>query len=246
MRPAPGKGRAAFRPERRPRRRRIRGGLQDAQGARHAGGERLSPRRHRPGKAVTLLLPNLPETHYALLGAQAAGIASPVNPMLDVEHIVSIVNETAAEALVAFAPGLDVELWNKAVAVTDRCPSIRTLFVAGAAPYVEGATGIMLDKLAAMARLPLRGDVKIVPFDAAMEAERAMRSNLAVASRRTTSAPISTRGEPPACPRCHAFPPQRSVCGGDAEGGGAGAQRHHLRPAAVPRERRHGHRARGI
>ncbi len=125
-----------------------------------------------PGKAVTLLLPNLPETHYALLGAQAAGIASPVNPMLDVEHIVSIVNETAAEALVAFTPALDVELWSKAVAVTDRCPSIRTLFVAGTA-YVEGATGSMPDNLAAMARLPLRGDVKIVPFDAALETERA-------------------------------------------------------------------------
>jgi len=123
-----------------------------------------------PGKAVTLLLPNLPETHYALLGAQAAGIASPVNPMLDVEHIASIVNETAAEALVALAPGLDVELWNKAVAVADCCPSIRTLFVAGTA-YVEGATGIMPDQPAAMARLPLRGDVKIVPFDAALEAE---------------------------------------------------------------------------
>jgi fatty-acyl-CoA synthase len=79
------------------------------------------------GTAVTVLLPNLPQTHYALLGAQAAGIASPVNPMLEVEHIAAIVNETGAQALVACAPIEDSMLWDKAVAVADRCPSVRTL-----------------------------------------------------------------------------------------------------------------------
>jgi fatty-acyl-CoA synthase len=126
-----------------------------------------------PGKAVTLLLPNLPATHYALLGAQAAGIASPVNPMLDVEQIVSIVNETAAEALVAFAPGPQGEMWDKAVAVVDRCPSIRTLFVAGINDYVDDATRMVLEQLAATAPMPVRGDVKVVQFDAALKAERA-------------------------------------------------------------------------
>jgi fatty-acyl-CoA synthase len=126
-----------------------------------------------PGKAVTLLLPNLPQTHYALLGAQAAGIASPVNPMLEVEHIASIVNETGAEALVAFAPGPDNTLWEKAVAVVDRCPSIRTVFVAGVAPYVDDATRRLLKRIASTAQLPSRHDVRIVQFDEALAAQRA-------------------------------------------------------------------------
>jgi fatty-acyl-CoA synthase len=125
-----------------------------------------------PGKAVTLLLPNLPQTHYALLGAQAAGIASPINPMLEVDHIASIVSETGAEALVAFAPGPDSALWEKAVAVVDRCPSIRTVFVAGVAPYVDDTTRGVLEKLASMAKMPWRDDVRLVPFDEALAAER--------------------------------------------------------------------------
>src|SRR6476660_7215705 len=32
---------------------------------------------------VTILLPNLIEGHFALWGAQAAGIAAPINPLLD-------------------------------------------------------------------------------------------------------------------------------------------------------------------
>ncbi len=35
-----------------------------------------------PTDVVTYLLPNLPETHFVLWGAETAGIANPVNPML--------------------------------------------------------------------------------------------------------------------------------------------------------------------
>jgi len=123
------------------------------------------------GTAVTLLLPNLPQTHYALLGAQAAGIASPINPMLEVDHIVSIVNETGAQALVAFAPIADSALWDKAVAVADRCQSVRTLFVVSAAPYLPAAERARLDVAFDSASRPCRRDVNIVDFDQALAAE---------------------------------------------------------------------------
>ncbi|SFV11053.1 acyl-CoA synthetase [Pseudoduganella namucuonensis] len=104
------------------------------------------------GQAVALLLPNLPETHYALWGAQAAGIAAPVNPLLDVDHIVSIVEATRAEALVTLADG---DVWRKAMAVTERCPSLRTVFVVG------------LDADGAAAALPgPRADVRVLSFAA--------------------------------------------------------------------------------
>jgi fatty-acyl-CoA synthase len=128
-----------------------------------------------PGQAVTLLLPNLPETHYALLGAQAAGIASPVNPMLDVEHIASIVNATEASALVTVAPMPGSDIWSKAVEVAERCPSLRTLFVVSLAPYVDPATGAALETMYQAAPQPRRVGLRIVPFDAALRAEPADR-----------------------------------------------------------------------
>lgn len=126
-----------------------------------------------PGKAVTLLLPNLPQTHYALLGAQAAGIASPVNPMLDVDHIAAIVDATQAEALVALAPVPDSDLWNKAVAVADRCKSLRTVFVVSPAPYVSTPLRLLLSGMYAAAKRPARRGVNVIPFDSALDAEPA-------------------------------------------------------------------------
>ncbi|WP_237718199.1 AMP-binding protein [Cupriavidus sp. BIS7] len=123
------------------------------------------------GTAVTLLLPNLPQTHYALLGAQAAGIASPINPMLEVDHIAAIVDETGAGALVACAPAADSALWDKAVAVADRCPSVRTLFVVSVAPYLPAAERARLDAIFDAASRPSRPEVKIVHFDQALAEE---------------------------------------------------------------------------
>ncbi len=128
-----------------------------------------------PGQAVALLLPNLPETHYALLGAQAAGIASPINPMLDVEHIASIVNATGATALVALAPQPGSDIWSKALAVAERCPSLRTLFVATPTAWLDPASGAALEQLRLAAPQPQRAGLRVLPFDAALRAERADR-----------------------------------------------------------------------
>jgi len=139
------------------------------------------------GAAVTLLLPNLPQTHYALLGAQAAGIASPINPMLEVDHIAAIVDETGAQALVACAPAADSALWDKAVAVADRCPSVRTLFVVSVAPYLPAAERARLDATFDAASRPSRPEVKIVDFDQALAAEP---SDTLVSQRRIVATDI--------------------------------------------------------
>lgn len=123
------------------------------------------------GKAVTLLLPNLPETHFALLGAQAAGIVSPINPMLDVDYIANIVEETGAETLVAFAPAPESDIWDKAVEVADRCPTVRTLFVVGIEPYLDAHHRAGMRTLFDRARKPTRKDVAIVHFNEALDAE---------------------------------------------------------------------------
>ncbi len=93
----------------------------------------------RPGQAVALLLPNLPETHYALWGAQAAGIAAPVNPLLDAAQIAAIIDATRAEVLVTLAPLPGNDMWDKAMAVVARCPTLHTVYMVDADGSVDPA-----------------------------------------------------------------------------------------------------------
>lgn len=74
----------------------------------------------RPGEAVSLLMPNLPETHFCLWGAQAAAIANPINPMLNIDEIVAIMEAAEATHLIAPGPNVDGVLWSKACEAQSR------------------------------------------------------------------------------------------------------------------------------
>jgi fatty-acyl-CoA synthase len=125
------------------------------------------------GDAVALLLPNLPETHYALFGAQAAGIANPINPMLDIDHIAGIIDATQARVLVALAPQPgDTALWDKAVALAERCPSLRTLFAVDLCRYVDERSAARMEEAYLAARQPARTSVAVRRFAGALDAER--------------------------------------------------------------------------
>jgi len=129
----------------------------------------------RPGKAVALLLPNLPETHFALWGAQAAGIAGPLNPLLEADHIASLIEATRAEVLVTLAPQPEGDLWNKAMAVVERCPSIHTVYMVELDAYLEPAARAAQQALRAAAPLPLRAGVQVRSFSAELAAQPADR-----------------------------------------------------------------------
>jgi len=118
----------------------------------------------RPGHAVALLLPNLPETHFALWGAQAAGIAAPINPLLDIEHIAALVDATGASALVTLAPMPGSDSWDKAMAVVARCPSLHTVFMVD-----FNACSAPEQRAAAQALQPPRPGVRLVSFGAELE-----------------------------------------------------------------------------
>jgi len=84
-----------------------------------------------PEDAVSFLLPNLPETHITLWGAEAAGIVSPINPLLEVEAITDIVQAAGAKVLVAVGAGMSEEIWAKAEAVRHRLPGLRAILQVG-------------------------------------------------------------------------------------------------------------------
>jgi fatty-acyl-CoA synthase len=77
-----------------------------------------------PNDAVSSLLPNLPQTHFTIWGAEAAGIFNPLNPLLEIEHLAAIMNEAGTKVLVSLAPFPDTELWDKAKQLQPLVPSL--------------------------------------------------------------------------------------------------------------------------
>lgn len=96
---------------------------------------------------VSLLLPNLPETWFALLGAEAAGIVNPINPLLEPAAIADIMNAARAKVLVTLAPFPKTDIWQKVEAVRDRVPTLETILTVDLAGYLTGVRGPLVKVL---------------------------------------------------------------------------------------------------
>jgi len=73
---------------------------------------------------VAILLPIVPQNYFALLGAATAGIAFPINWMLEASQIAALLNAARARVLVALGPTPGFEIWDKVTALRDRVPSL--------------------------------------------------------------------------------------------------------------------------
>jgi fatty-acyl-CoA synthase len=62
---------------------------------------------------VSFLLPLLPEAFVTLFGAEAAGIANPVNPLLEPHQIKEILDAARTTVLVALGPMPGTDIWQK-------------------------------------------------------------------------------------------------------------------------------------
>ncbi len=83
---------------------------------------------------VSLLLPLLPQTFFALFGAQAAGIANPVNPLLSAAQIAQILRAANTRVLVALGPVPGSDIWDKVQQIKAQLPQLKAIVV------VHGAT----------------------------------------------------------------------------------------------------------
>jgi len=83
----------------------------------------------RPADTVTVLLPTLPETHFALWGGSSAGIVSPVNPMLEAGQITDILNATRSRVLITLGPGSESGTWEKVAELAREVPSLESIVV---------------------------------------------------------------------------------------------------------------------
>lgn len=91
------------------------------------------------GDVIAIVLPNLPETHFALWGAQVAGLALPINPMLETPAIADLLARSGAKAVVTTAPSADGDLYRKVVSALDAAPGVTRLVLVGAASGASDA-----------------------------------------------------------------------------------------------------------
>ncbi|ASP47249.1 acyl-CoA synthetase [Cognaticolwellia beringensis] len=78
---------------------------------------------------VSILLPNLTETHLSMWAAQAVGIANPVNYLLQVDHIIEILNEVKTKVLVTVSIDEGTELGKKVHEIIARVPSLEHILI---------------------------------------------------------------------------------------------------------------------
>jgi fatty-acyl-CoA synthase len=93
-----------------------------------------------PNDTVTLLMPGVPETFFALWGAEIAAVANPVNYFLNASQIAGIMKEAGAKALIAADPSLFPDIWPKVEAIREALPELKVLRVGGKGPAPAGVT----------------------------------------------------------------------------------------------------------
>lgn len=76
---------------------------------------------------VAYMLPNCNEAAVTLIGGMTAGIANPVNPLLDAEQIAAILRETGAKVLVTLKGFPKTDLAQKAADAVALAPGVTTI-----------------------------------------------------------------------------------------------------------------------
>ena len=83
-----------------------------------------------PKDTVSYVLPNTPQTYFSLYGAEIAGIAKPINPLLEAHVIAEIMNAAKSKVLVTLgysgwaAGQLEEEIGRNGWLTVDASPSI--------------------------------------------------------------------------------------------------------------------------
>jgi fatty-acyl-CoA synthase len=104
-----------------------------------------------PGAGVAYLLPSLVETHFVLWGAETAGVAVPINFLLQPQNIADLVTAAGARVLVALGAHPQLDIWAKARAVKALLPDLVLVRVG---PGGDGDPDGTIDFAAALAAEP--------------------------------------------------------------------------------------------
>ena len=89
-------------------------------------------------RPVAYVLPNLPDTHFAIWGGEAAGAALAVNPMLEPRQVAAILRFARASILVTLAPALNPKAWSGLAEQLASLPDLSAIAFVDMADYLDG------------------------------------------------------------------------------------------------------------
>jgi fatty-acyl-CoA synthase len=92
-----------------------------------------------PGDVVSFLLPLVPQAFYTLYGAEAAGVANPVNPLLEPFQLVEILRAARTRVLVTLGPAPGADIWEKVQRIRSELPDLAAIVVVGGASVADPA-----------------------------------------------------------------------------------------------------------
>jgi fatty-acyl-CoA synthase len=100
-----------------------------------------------PNDVVSYILPNLPETFLTLYGSEAAGIANPLNPLLEPHTLAEIMKAAETKVLVTLAPFPRTDVWAKVASIADKVPTLHTILQVDLADHLTGIKKIVVQLL---------------------------------------------------------------------------------------------------
>jgi fatty-acyl-CoA synthase len=92
----------------------------------------------RSNDVVSFLLPLLPDAFVTLFGAEAAGIANPVNPLLEPHQIAEILEAARTSVLVTLGPMPGTDIWPKVVEVRKHLTHLKAIVQVGPGDPANG------------------------------------------------------------------------------------------------------------
>lgn len=96
---------------------------------------------------VSFILPNMPETHWTIWGAECAGIVNPINPLLEPQQIADILIAAGTKVLVTLAHFPKTDLWDKVESIRDQVPTLETVVRVHLADHLKGMTKLLLKRM---------------------------------------------------------------------------------------------------
>ncbi len=85
----------------------------------------------RPTDVVSFMLPLIPQSFVTLFGAQAAGIANPVNPLLEAHQIAEILEAAGTTVLVVLGPTGGSDIWEKVLKIRPLLKQLKAIVQVG-------------------------------------------------------------------------------------------------------------------
>jgi fatty-acyl-CoA synthase len=117
-----------------------------------------------PNDTVSYVLPNLPQTYFTLYGGEVAGIANPINPLLEAPVIAEIMNAAQTKVLVTLAPFPKTDLWEKMATIVDQVPTLHTILRIDIGGYLHGVKKLLV-KVIGLRKGKERVRARVLDFD---------------------------------------------------------------------------------